>query len=113
MNERMRASAADDVDSISLHAWLHARTAHLNAAARDGIRLSQRLNINLIQTPGVEARIPVCDYLLLLLWFRIVEQDFQQEAIELSFRQGVCAFILNRVFRCQDCKNWRQQMSFA
>src|SRR5262252_8877768 len=45
----------------------------------------KRLDVNLIQTPGVESFVPPRDDLLLFVCGRIGKHNLQQEAIELRF----------------------------
>src|SRR5882724_13098394 len=109
----MRARAANQVNRVMLYAWLHARSAHLAAAAGNSIRISKRLDVNFVQSSGMKPGIPVCHYLPLMLFARIVEKNFQHEAIELGLRQRIGSFILNRVFRRQHSKDRREYVPFA
>jgi hypothetical protein len=75
-NRRVRARASYYLNHVVLHAGFHARVAYLHAAARDGVRLTERPYVNGFEPTRVEARIPIGDDLSLGVFRRIVEQDF-------------------------------------
>src|SRR5207248_258003 len=103
----------DYLNNIALHSRLDARVAHFKTAARDGVRINERANVNSVEITRVEASIPVGDDLLLRVLRRIVEQDFEQEAIKLRFGQRVRAFVLNRIFGGKHGEERRERVGFA
>jgi hypothetical protein len=49
MYEWMDARTTDEIDSVVLHARLHARAGNFRATTQDRIGIRQRSNINLVQ----------------------------------------------------------------
>src|SRR2546423_1498134 len=112
-NRRMRARASDYLNNIALYSRLDARVADFKTAARDGVRINERANVNSVEITRVEASIPVGDDLLLRVLRRIVEQDFEQEAIKLRFGQRVRAFVFNRILGGEHGEERRERVGFA
>src|SRR2546430_15859856 len=70
-DRRMRARAPDYLNNIALHSRLDARVADFKTAARDGVRINERANVNSVEITRVETGVPVGDDLLLCVLRRI------------------------------------------
>src|SRR5437867_7751046 len=58
VNKWMNTRSPHDVDSIMLHANFHTCAAHFLTAVNNCVWFLQGLNVNLIQTLGIEPRVP-------------------------------------------------------
>src|SRR5262249_42784342 len=105
--------APDDIHDIVLDPRLDPHISYFGATEGNRRRVCERLDINLIQTAGVESCVPTGDDLLFIFSRRIRQNDLQQETIELRFGQWVGAFVLNWILRSQHREQWRERMAFA
>src|ERR1700752_1374652 len=97
MSRGVISRAPDGIHYIALSAGFDPHISYFRAALRNGCRVRKRLDLNLIQTTRIETGVPARDDLLLFFKRWITEHDLQKEAIELRFRQGIGAFVLDRI----------------
>src|SRR5882724_8743013 len=106
----MVTSATHYVDDVTLHAPFDAHRANFGAATRDGVGFSQRMYVDLIQTPRIEAGVPTGYHLMLLFSGRVGKQNLEKKTIELGFRERIGSFVLNRIFGRQHSEHRRQRI---
>src|SRR5471032_2506757 len=97
MRRRVIASAAHYVYDVTLHPRLNSHSANFRPAPGDCVAVTQRSNVDLIQTARVKARVPTSDDLMLFISGRIRKQNLEQKTIQLGFRQRICSFVFDWV----------------
>src|SRR5215213_11274303 len=107
MNEGMRARSPHEIHCVLLNARLHPRARNFSAAVKDRIRIGKRLYVHLIEASRIESIIPARHYFKLVLRAWVSQDDLELETIELRLGQWIRSFILDRIFRREDCKDWR------
>src|SRR5262249_52025461 len=110
---RMFTCSTDEIDQVVLHAGFNSRLAHQGSTLRDYPRISYQIEVHSLQLFRVETRLPVRDHLEFFIETRIGDQNLEHKPVELGFRQGVGAFIFDRVFSSKHQKKWREVVSLA
>src|SRR5258706_487596 len=106
----MRGLASQLFPKVTESRRLSAHRANFGAATRDGVGFSQRMYVDLIQTPRIEAGVPTRYHLMLLFSGRVGKQNFEKKTIELGFRERIGSFVLNRIFGRQHSEHRRQRI---
>src|SRR5207237_4458164 len=70
-DRRMLARAADDLDDILLHAWLHPHLADLATTFLDRLQIRESHDLDILESVRIKSRIPARDDLLLVCLSRI------------------------------------------